>query len=98
MAASGKGPEAWRRETEARMAVSVGLDLAGASTGVARAFAALAPALDLVRGVEDWSEEEKSLVLEAARAKASGPERRYLGALSRLPRLQNALLRAGSVG
>ena len=98
MAASGKEPEAWRRETVIRMAGAVGLDLGEAGPEVLRAFAGLAPALDLVPGLDRWSEEEKSLVLDAVRAKAGGPEQRYLAALSRLPLLETALLRAGSVG
>jgi hypothetical protein len=98
MAASGKEPEAWRRETAIRMAGALGLDLGEAEPAVRRAFGGLAPALDLVEGLEEWSGEDKSIILTAVQAKAEAPERRYLAALDRLPRLQSALLRAGSVG
>ena len=98
MAASGKEPEAWRREIAIRMAEAVGLDLGDEGPAVRRAFGGLAPALDLVPGLAKWSDADKSLVLTAIRAKAEAPERRFLAALGRLPRLETALLRAGSVG
>ncbi len=98
MAASGQEPETWRRETAIRLATAIGLDLGEAGPAVRRAFGALAPVLDLVPSLEGWGAEEKSLVLTAIRAKAGEPERRYLAALSLLPRLERALLRAGSVG
>jgi hypothetical protein len=98
MAASGREPEAWRREMENRVARAVGMDLGEAGPPVRRAFSGLAPALDLVQGLEGWSAEEKSHILGVVRAKAAAQERRYLVAFARLPRLETALLRAGSVG
>lgn len=98
MAASGLEPEAWRLEMENRVARAVGLDLGEAEPPVRRAFSGLAPALDLVQGIAGWSVEERSHVLGIVRAKAGASERRYLAALARLPHLETALLRAGSVG
>ena len=98
MAASGPEPEAWRRTMEKRVARAVGLDLGEAGEPMRRAFSGLAPALDLVQGLEGWSAEEKSHVLGVVRAKAGASERQYLAALARLPRIETALLWAGSVG
>ena len=78
------------------MAAALGLRPAALTARERRAFAGLAPVLDLVPDLARWSRAERDGVVAIIRAKARGPESRYLRLLQRHARLRAALIRLGS--
>ncbi len=85
-----------RATSEKRVARALGLRPAELSTLERAAFRELALVLDLIPGFGRWSREERDGVVAIIRAKARGPESRYLRLLQRHARLRAALIRIGS--
>ena len=85
-----------RASAERRVARVLSLDPASLAPLERRVFGELALVLDLVPDLPRWSRAERDAVAAIVRAKARGPERRYLALLQRHVRLRRALIRLGS--
>jgi len=67
------------------------------SPAQARAYRAMAPALDAIPDLARWPREDRAALAQIVRAKAGREERRYLRLMQKHPRLRAAWVRLGSV-
>jgi len=70
----------------------------GIQTGPHGEYASLAQVLALIRGLKDWSAEEKAALVEVIRAKMGPDESVYLRRTQQHARLREALQQLGSAG
>jgi len=80
----------------ASVARALGVRLSRWTQAQQRAFAALAPALDLIPGLSRWSRAEKEALARIVLAKAGPEESRYVRLLQGHRRLRAEILRIGS--
>ncbi len=85
-----------RSASQKRVAKALGVAARRLSADESRAFADLAPVLDLIPDLPRWPKGERDAVAEVARAKAGRLESRYLRLMQRHARLREALLDLGS--
>ncbi len=92
----GGSAEAIRTAAARRAANALGLRPARLAPPERRAFDSFALVLDEIPDLARWTPAERRGILEIVRAKAGGPERRYLRLLQGHARLRAALIALGS--
>jgi len=86
-----------RATAERRVGRALGLRPDELSPAQARAYRAMAPALDAIPDLARWPREDRAALAQIVRAKAGREERRYLRLMQKHPRLRAAWVRLGSV-